>query len=308
MESLRLVIGVGMNTTQLECFVQVADNLNFRRAADELHLSQPTVSKQVSSLEDELGGALFARSTREVTLTAFGSSFLPDAREILRMTYAASERARKKAEGTELAIGYSDPNDLMRLVPVLDRLRTGQDGFHVSLSLGPRDANIERLARGQLDIVLGFKTASMETAIISFEPLNTAGLSCVVRWDSPLAELDEVGYEDVEGLPQVICLPASIRRRGFASQGTMPRAEEGRSITCSTTTEAFCLVDSGFGYALIPAIETMPDPNQRILPWRESAEATFGIYIRSANPRGLVLWFLEVAREEYATLQDIESR
>ena len=96
-----------MNTTQLECFVQVADNLNFRRAADELHLSQPTVSKQVASLEEELGGALFVRTTRDVALTAFGASFLPDAREILRMSYAAAERARKKAEGTELAIGCS---------------------------------------------------------------------------------------------------------------------------------------------------------------------------------------------------------
>ena len=54
-----------MNTTQLECFVQVAQNLSFRRAAEELHISQPTVSKQVASLEDELGGTLFLRTTRE---------------------------------------------------------------------------------------------------------------------------------------------------------------------------------------------------------------------------------------------------
>ncbi|MBR1828912.1 MAG: LysR family transcriptional regulator, partial [Atopobiaceae bacterium] len=47
-----------MNTSQLECFVQVAQSLSFRRAAEELHLSQPTVSKQISSLEAELGGTL----------------------------------------------------------------------------------------------------------------------------------------------------------------------------------------------------------------------------------------------------------
>ena len=53
---------------------QVADNLSFRRAADALHLSQPTVSKQIASLEDELGGTLFVRNTREVALTALGAT------------------------------------------------------------------------------------------------------------------------------------------------------------------------------------------------------------------------------------------
>ncbi len=288
-----------MNTTQLECFVQVADNLNFRRAADELHLSQPTVSKQISSLEAELGGALFHRSTREVTLSAFGSSFLPDAREILRMTYAAAERARKKSEGAELAIGYSDPNDLMRLVPVLKRLRAEAEGLHVTLSLGPRDAHVERLAREQLDTVLGFKGTVSETLGITFKPLNTGGLSCVVRKDSPLSAYDEVGYDEVNGYPQVVCMPASIRRRGSAAQGVLPKTDEGSTITCSTTTEAFCLVDAGFGYALIPSIETMPDPHQKILAWKGGAKAAFGAYVRSGKRGDLVSRFLQIAKEEY---------
>ncbi|MBP3883537.1 MAG: LysR family transcriptional regulator, partial [Olsenella sp.] len=74
-----------MNTSQLECFVQVALNLNFRRAAEELHLSQPTVSKQIASLEAELGAPLFVRTTREVLLTSLGEAFFKDAQEILRL-------------------------------------------------------------------------------------------------------------------------------------------------------------------------------------------------------------------------------
>lgn len=288
-----------MNTTQLECFVQVADNLNFRRAADELHLSQPTVSKQVSSLEEELGGALFVRTTREVALTAFGSSFLPDALEILRLSYTASERARKKAEGTELAIGYSDPNDLMRLAPVLDRLRVKHPGFHVTLSLGPRDAHIDRLTHGQLDVALGFEASSLEAGGVAFVPLSTTCLSCIVRNDSPLARYDEVGYEEVEGFPQVICLPAGIRRRGSLAQDALPKTDSAHTITCSTTTEAFCFVDAGFGYALVPSVETMPDPTQKSLIWRGSAQATFGIYVRNEERDEFVSRFLEVAQELY---------
>ncbi|MDO4503454.1 MAG: LysR family transcriptional regulator [Coriobacteriia bacterium] len=288
-----------MNTTQLECFVQVANNLNFRRAADELHLSQPTVSKQVSSLEEELGETLFIRNTREVSLTSFGSSFLPDAREILRLSYAAAERARKRAEGTELAIGYSDPNDLMRLSPVLDRIRQERPSFHVTLNLGPRDANVDKLAREQLDVVLGFEGSSIGATCIRFEPLSTDGLSCIVRGDSPLAELEEAGHEEVAGHPQVICLPAGIRRRGYKAQGTLPKTDESHTITCSTTTEAFCLVNAGFGYALVPTVETMPDPSQKALRWRSSAKATFGAYVHEAARGDLIPRFLEIAREEY---------
>lgn len=292
-----------MNTAQLECFVQVADNLNFRRAADELHLSQPTVSKQVSSLEEELGGALFVRTTREVSLTALGASFLPDAREILRLSYAASERARKRAEGTDLAIGYSDPNDLLRLAPVLDRLRKECPTFHVTLSLGPRDSNVEKLSREQLDIVLGFKSTSHDVPNVLFRPLRTDGLNCIVRKDSPLAELDEVGFDEVMGYPQVVCLPASIRRKGSAAQGSIPRTDGEHTITCSTTTEASALVDAGFGYALVPAIETMPDPNQKALIWKSGAKATFGAYVRDEARGNLIPRFLEVAEEEYALIE-----
>ena len=290
-----------MNTTQLECFVQVADSLNFRRAADELHLSQPTVSKQVASLEEELGGTLFARTTRDVALTSLGASFLPDAREILRMSYAAAERSRKKASAVELAIGYSDPNDLLRLVPVLDRLRCELEGFHATLSLGSRDANIDRLAREQLDVVLGFGGEVPEGSAILFKPLCKTRLSCVVRRDSPLAAHDEVGLEEVKGLAQVVCLPASIRRKGSSAAAAMPSTDETTTITCSTTTEAFCLVDAGFGYALVPEVETMPDPNQKALAWRGSPSATFGAFVRRARRGGLVPRFLEVAGEEYGT-------
>lgn len=58
-----------MNTQQLESFVQVAENLNFARAAEVLNITQSAVSRQINSLEDELGTKLFHRSTRTVSLT-----------------------------------------------------------------------------------------------------------------------------------------------------------------------------------------------------------------------------------------------
>ena len=61
-----------MNSVQLKCFLEVARELNFARAAEHLHFSQPTVSKQIQTLEAELKVKLFKRSTRSVSLTQAG--------------------------------------------------------------------------------------------------------------------------------------------------------------------------------------------------------------------------------------------
>lgn len=290
-----------MNTTQLECFVQVAQNLSFRRAAEELHLSQPTVSKQVSSLEDELGGALFIRTTREVALTALGESFLRDAREILRLAYEAGERARRNASGAGLAIGYSDACELMRLAPVLDRLRREHEGFHVSLCQGPRDANVTMLMREQLDVVMGFEAEALVAGGIGFTGLLEDRLSCVVRIDSPLATLDEIGPEDVEGLPQVLCVSPGLHRRGYRAQGSIPTPKDAQVTQCATSSEAYSLVDAGFGYTLVPTLYTMPDPFHKILRWKGSPSVHYGLYHRTGTRDGIVSHFTSVATETYGT-------
>lgn len=287
-----------MNTSQLECFVQVAQSLSFRRAADELHLSQPTVSKQVASLEAELGGALFVRTTREVMLTALGESFLRDAREILRLAYAAGERARRLAEGTSLTVAYSDSNELMRLIPILDALR--QEGrVHVALSQGPRDHNVTLLGREQVDVVLGFESDST-TPATTFVPLRRDSLSCVVRIDSPLAVLDEVGPRDVGGMPQILVRSAGLRRRGYRAQTSLPATDDVTTTVCSTSSEAYCLVDAGFGYALVPSLYTMPDPFHKVIPWSEPSTARYGLYCRRGSRSGVLRRFVELAGEVYA--------
>lgn len=288
-----------VNTTQLECFVQVAGNLSFRRAAEELHLSQPTVSKQVAGLESELGGPLFVRTTRSVMLTALGESFLPDAQEILRLVYSAAGRARRRLEEAEVALGYSDPNELHNLSSAFDELRRAQEGFRVSLIQGSRDANIERLSHEQLDLVVGFETASLETGGIRFERLTRDGLVCVVREDSPLAGLERVGEEDVAGLSQIVCLPMSLRRRGYSAQSSIPRTDEGHTVWCSTTSEALCLVDAGFGYALLPTLSTLPAPGRLALPWERTTRASYGIYLREGRQPDAVRRFLKAAKDRF---------
>ena len=94
-----------MNTVQLECFVSVAEHLNFSRASESLHVSQPAVSHQIQTLENELGVKLFKRTSKSVELTEEGMLFLADARYILKTTFEAKERLSKHTHYTSFDIG-----------------------------------------------------------------------------------------------------------------------------------------------------------------------------------------------------------
>jgi len=96
-----------MNLRRIECFVAVAEELHFGRAADRLHMAQPPLSQQISRLENELGVQLLRRSTRRVELTDAGATYLARARRILAEVDDAAHEARMVATGSQgrLAIG-----------------------------------------------------------------------------------------------------------------------------------------------------------------------------------------------------------
>ena len=114
-----------MNTTQLECFLSVSNFLNFSRAAEQLGLTQPAVSHQINTLEDELGVKLFYRTSKRVRLTQQGYLFSQYAQEILSLTRASRARLKESQESsaTRFGIGCRSFLELRLLYSVLPRLR-----------------------------------------------------------------------------------------------------------------------------------------------------------------------------------------
>ena len=94
-----------MNTIQLECFIAVAEHLNFSRASEALRITQPAVSHQIQSLEEELDVKLFKRTSKSVSLTQEGIQFLPDAQLILKTALSAKERLGQREHFIPFELG-----------------------------------------------------------------------------------------------------------------------------------------------------------------------------------------------------------
>ena len=111
-----------MNTIQLECFIAVAEHLNFSRASEALRITQPAVSHQIQSLEEELDVKLFKRTSKSVSLTQEGIQFLPDAQLILKTALSAKERLGQHEHFIPFELGCHNRMEINLLPPILKTL------------------------------------------------------------------------------------------------------------------------------------------------------------------------------------------
>ena len=142
-----------MELRHLRYFVMVAEELNFRRAAERLHVAQPALSAQIKNLEEELGVKLFERTTRSVLLTQTGQVFLGEARGILGATAHAEQLVRKAEHGLvgTLRVGVITPATGPLLARVLRNFHQKYPGVQLSLSALTTTEQLKRLRAGELD-------------------------------------------------------------------------------------------------------------------------------------------------------------
>src|ERR1041384_1322158 len=97
-----------MELRHLRYFVAVAEELNFTRAAEKLHLAQPSLTRQIHNLEEEIKVKLFDRTRNQVSLTEEGRSFLVDAKRIMALSLESVQSVQRLSQGDsgELNLGY----------------------------------------------------------------------------------------------------------------------------------------------------------------------------------------------------------
>jgi DNA-binding transcriptional LysR family regulator len=239
--------------SQLRCFVAVAEELHFSRAAERLNMTQPPLSRQIRLLEHHVGAQLLERNSRTVRLTAAGKAFFPEAARILRIAEEAMFTARRAAKGEQgsLAIGFTSASGYSLLPEVVRRLRERSPGVSLTLKELVSTAQVEALNAGELD--LGLMRPHPVSGDLDSQLIATEGLMLAVhesdagRW--PL----EPTLADLHGRPFVMYSPYEARpfyqmlSERFARAGVVPDIVEhiGQVHTM------LALVRAGIGAALI---------------------------------------------------------
>ncbi|MDY1449030.1 LysR substrate-binding domain-containing protein [Pseudomonas aeruginosa] len=244
-----------MELRHLRCFVALAEELHFTRAAERLHIEQPPLSRAIKELEDELGVVLFDRNRRGTVLTAAGTAFLQDVRRLLTVLEQARENAKAIGSGLRgsIRIAVSDGAIDPRLSVFLARCREEEPEIEIRLSEVPLAEQLRGLRSG--DFTIGFAhTADVGVGIVA-EPIWQDPLVIAVPARHALLAHKRVPLHELGGHPLVLCDPKACegycRELTRLLQGLEPKlnvVEEVSSLDMMLT-----LVGAGYGVGFMTA-------------------------------------------------------
>lgn len=239
----------------LRQFVVVAEELNFRRAAARLHMSQPPLSVAIRNLETQVGTSLFDRSKHHVRLTQAGEVFYRDTVRLLQQAQQAVERARRTGLGLEglLRLSFVPSAALDLLPPIFKRFQNDYPTVQLRLTADNTRRQLQALRNGETDLGLVVGPIN-DTRDLILTDLKAQKFALAVPAGHRLADRDRVHLRELSA-EHFIAFPSS-EGAGFATAlsdacqaaGFAPRIVQEASQMQAIVT----LVAGGLGIALVP--------------------------------------------------------
>lgn len=266
-----------MNTVQLECFVSVAEHLNFSKASKVLKITQPAVSHQIQTLEEELEVKLFHRTSKSVSLTQEGILFLADAQLILKTALSAKERLGMREHFIPFELGCHNHMELNLLPPILKRLMQEFPLLRPSIRLVPFPSLISLVENSQVQAALGIKEESKKS-ILFFKELCVVPVACVCSPEHPLAQHQALTKDQLKG-NFIACSPRQISNAVFSAQsGVLADLPPEQRFYTENIESALALAKAGIGYTLYPDIPQARETGLCYLPVHDLPGISFGVY------------------------------
>ena len=243
-----------MELRHLRYFAAVARELNFSRAAQQLHIAQPPLSRQIRQLEDELGAELFDRSARPLRLTPAGQFFQGQAAQLLERLTEVRAATLRIARGRRVwfSIGFV-PSTLYGVLPeVIRRFRAAQPSVEVGLSELTTVQQLEALKAGRIDV--GFGRLHFDDTSIAGDVVTEEAVIAALPAGHRLARHKRLSLAKLSA-EALLLYPAKPRPsyadqvlEMFQSRGLQPVV----ALEANEMQTAIGLVVAGIGYALVP--------------------------------------------------------
>lgn len=296
-----------MEIRVLRYFLAIAREGSITGAANFLHVTQPTLSRQIHDLEEELGQKLFTRGSHNMTLTAEGMILRKRAEEIISMVDKTEAEfiSMEHIIGGDIYIGGGETEAIKLVARIAKELRETYPAIHYHLYSGNAEDVTERLDKGLLDFGILIQPANISKYdYLNIPAKDTWGV--VMRKDSPLAEKETIRREDLLDVPLICSRQVMLRERSH-NEFIDWFGEDFDKLNVVTTFNLFynaaIMVDSGMGYAisLDKLANTSEESNLCFRPLEPKLESGLNIvwkkYQVFSSAAGL---FLERLRESFA--------
>lgn len=243
-----------MELRVLRYFLTIAREGSITNAANVLHVTQPTLSRQIHDLEEELGQRLFVRGSRNMSLTAEGMILRKRAEEIISMVdkTEAEFHSMSNVVSGDIYIGGGETEAVKLIAQIVCELRTAYPEIHYHLYSGNAEDVTERLDKGLLDFGLLIQPADISKYdYFNIPARDTWGV--IMRKDSSLAEKETIRKEDLLNVP-LICSRQVISEERHRNEFAEWFGEDFDKLDIVTTFNlvynAAIMVEAGVGYAI----------------------------------------------------------
>ncbi len=291
-----------MNTSQLACFLAVAETLNFAMAAERLHVTQPAVTQQIRALEDELGFRLFNRTTRTVELTRAGLLFINDAKSVLDTLERAKKRGGESFEDTRvpLRIGCHAHHEIELFPALLRELRQSFPEIYPVFRVVPFRHLYQQLIEDDLDVVVGFREGGLKK-YVNYRELAKIPITAMLPQEHPLSGYELLEPSQLRGEKLVVGEPWSCPEQMRAAQHELVEDRSALDIYLSDSGEGeAALAEAGFGIAIVPELAPSSQPGMRRIPIRGLEPMSYGVYYKSLAGKPELRQLIELAKRAFA--------
>ncbi|MFC9918629.1 LysR family transcriptional regulator [Agromyces binzhouensis] len=263
-----------MNLEQLRSFVEVARFGNFTRAAEELYLAQPSLSRQIAALEQDLGSELFHRARGGSTLTVAGESLLPLARRMLADAESVRRELAELAglERGRVRLGATPTLCISLVAEVLSTFHAEHPAIELHLSEQGSRRLLDELAGGELDLALVTTTDATAPGRFTVTPLLVEELVVVSSAAAPpVTDRDTISLTEVARLPQVVFSSTYDLRAATDAAFRVASLEPDVVLEGAEMDAVLRFVERGLGVAIVPALVLIDRPELRSVRLGERA-------------------------------------
>ena len=291
-----------MNTFQLTCFLTVAETLSFAKAAKLLNVTQPAVTHQIHSLEEELNAQLFKRTTRSVEITQEGLLFLNDAKNVLSIITLAKKRFEEPVvdERQFFSIGCHSSNELRLLPGILCQMADACPNLYPIFQIVPFQHLYQLLAEGAVDAVIAFQERGEKKDTGIYKEIAKVSVVGVLPAGHPLAEKESLDGDDLRTQKLILMEP---QRCPDSLNTVQHELTTGRAVSdlflCGSADVCTTLAKAGFGIAVQPDFPSLRDPALAYIPIKDVERLSYGVYYRSVTGKPLLKLFLQSCKDNF---------